>query len=649
MDVTPLRRHLPSRQVLLFLVAIGLPCVVLVGLSLRMLAQERELADKRLADTRRVMAADVRQELLSRLERLRREALATPAGSRTRLGAQHEPVALVGAVEGDRLILPWDGQTETSLVAAALAEPVFAAAIGAGERRELVDRQFEAALADYRRAGGQARLPAQKAYAALLAARALAKAGRFAAADALNRDLLESTRGLVDEHGVPFALYAARRLLDSKAGGIADRDAALTAVRDGCRPQTTRVPAAIYMCSDLAAALGAPTFVQQMAAVRADLEQALSLQRGFSTVLAQMRAAAGGGTDSPWIRFGQGDTAWMVGVEPAIPDSPVVAVRTGHVLASLNSVRSAQARMEAGTLLGVRLDGAGEPIGTNVPGLVLAFDPPGSAPTGVQRSFYLAALALVVSMTMFGGYLFWRDVKREVRLAEMRTQFVSSVSHELKTPLTAIRMFAETLLLGRSSRPDVRDEYLNTIVNESERLTRLLNNVLDFSRIEQGRKTYRMERQPLGHIIRTAARAMEYPFSQQGFELRLEVDEALPPVAADPDAIQQVVLNLLSNAMKYSGDGRAIDLRLTREPGHAVISVTDRGLGIPPAEQTRIFDKFYRIAGADRDRIPGTGLGLTLVDHIVKAHGGSVGVVSAPGQGSTFAIRIPLAQPDVAI
>src|SRR5687768_16340191 len=113
-----------------------------------MLAQERELADKRLADTRRVMAADVRQELLSRLERLRREALATPVGSRVRLGAPHEPVALVGAVEGDRLILPWDGQTETSAVAAALVEPVFAEAIRAGERSELVDTQFEAALTD---------------------------------------------------------------------------------------------------------------------------------------------------------------------------------------------------------------------------------------------------------------------------------------------------------------------------------------------------------------------------------------------------------------------------------------------------------------------------------------------------------------------
>ena len=290
----------------------------------------------------------------------------------------------------------------------------------------------------------------------------------------------------------------------------------------------------------------------------------------------------------------------------------------------------------------------GEPLGSNFPGLSLLFpaiDVNTLAREGsLQRSFYLAALPLVLSVALSGGYLFWRDVQRELHVSEMRSQFVSSVSHELKTPLTAIRMFAETLLMGRAAQPETRNQYLETIVSESERLTRLLNNVLDFSKIEQGQKVYRLEPQPLAEIVHAAARAMRYPLSQQGFELRVKIDDDLPLVPADSDAIQQAILNLLSNAMKYSGQGRVIDLELKHDGGRATIAVTDRGLGIAAGEQTRIFEKFYRVSSADHQLIPGTGLGLTLVDHVARAHRGRVTVRSAPGEGSTFSIVLPLTE-----
>ena len=188
-------------------------------------------------------------------------------------------------------------------------------------------------------------------------------------------------------------------------------------------------------------------------------------------------------------------------------------------------------------------------------------------------------------------------------------------------------------------------EYLDTIVNESERLTRLLNNVLDFSSIESGNKTYRLEPQPLTTVVRAAAKAMEYPLAQQGFELRLAIDDDLPAVAVDADAIQQAILNLLSNAIKYSGDGRLVDLELKRTDDAVVIEVTDRGFGIAPAEQARIFEKYYRIRDAATSRVPGTGLGLTLVDHVARGHGGRVTVRSVPGAGSTFILTIPIAAP----
>src|SRR4030095_10431006 len=178
-------------------------------------------------------------------------------------------------------------------------------------------------------------------------------------------------------------------------------------------------------------------------------------------------------------------------------------------------------------------------------------------------------------------------------------------------------------------------------VNESERLTRLLNNVLDFSRIERGQKNYHLQPAILSDVIESAARTMRFPLSQQGFDLRVDINE-VPPVPIDRDAVEQAVLNLLSNAIKYSGESREVALRLSRQNGHALIQVEDHGLGIPAEEQKRIFEKFYRVPTPENRAISGTGLGLALVAHIAEAHGGRVEVNSTLGKGSTFSIRLPI-------
>ena len=259
-----------------------------------------------------------------------------------------------------------------------------------------------------------------------------------------------------------------------------------------------------------------------------------------------------------------------------------------------------------------------------------------------ENTFYVVIVIVVLSVTLFGAYLVWRDVRRELGLAQMRSQFVSSVSHELKTPLTSIRMFAETLRMGRTRDEATRNEYLETISNECERLTRLLNNVLDFSKIEQGQKSYHFRQACLADTVRTAARAMRYPLSQEGHRLRVDLEETLPETRIDPDALEQAILNLLANAMKYSPEGSEIGLRLARQDSQAVIQVTDRGVGIPREQHARIFEKFYRLPTQDNELVPGTGLGLTLVEHIANAHGGHVDVTSTVGQGSTFSIHLPL-------
>jgi len=223
----------------------------------------------------------------------------------------------------------------------------------------------------------------------------------------------------------------------------------------------------------------------------------------------------------------------------------------------------------------------------------------------------------------------------------LRSQFVSSVSHELKTPIATIRACAEMIDMGRVPESEVAG-YTSTILGEAERLSRLVEGVLAFSKADQGKRLYRFQSLSLEEVVRSAARAVQYQLYQGQFDLRLEIKGSFPLVNADGEAIEQAVVNLLVNAMKYSGTSHEIELSLRREGNHAVVCVRDRGIGIAPGEQERIFEKFYRAPLADQRHVPGTGLGLALVAQIVKAHCGRVEVESQVGQGSAFSILLPL-------
>ena len=196
--------------------------------------------------------------------------------------------------------------------------------------------------------------------------------------------------------------------------------------------------------------------------------------------------------------------------------------------------------------------------------------------------------------------------------------------------------------MGRADNPDTTKEYLKTIVSESERLTRLVESVLDLSRIEQGRKTYRMKATRLAEVVRSAAKTMEYPLSQLGFTLTISSDATEPTLLADADALEQAILNLLGNAVKYSGAARSIEMRMGSATDEAFVEVVDHGIGISREDQTRIFDKFHRVQSAETEGIAGTGLGLALALHIAEAHNGRIDVESNLGKGSTFSLRIPL-------
>jgi len=237
------------------------------------------------------------------------------------------------------------------------------------------------------------------------------------------------------------------------------------------------------------------------------------------------------------------------------------------------------------------------------------------------------------------------EQKRSEELSALKSYFISSVSHELRMPLTSIRMFAETLRSGKAGSPRRQREYLEIIEGESERLSRLIGNILDFAKIERGVKEYAFTEVHLEEIMRRSVNAMRYQFEKHKGRLRTRVKKGIPVVTADGDALEEAVLNLLSNALKYSTLRKEVSVSLFERHHQVVIEVADKGIGIPESELGNIFDRFYRVRDDRTRQVGGAGLGLALVKHIVDAHHGTLSVKSKVGKGSTFTITLPIRQP----
>jgi signal transduction histidine kinase len=258
----------------------------------------------------------------------------------------------------------------------------------------------------------------------------------------------------------------------------------------------------------------------------------------------------------------------------------------------------------------------------------------------VQQSFLILA---VLSLLMIGGLvLTYRSVSKEMALARLKSDFVSNVSHELRTPLSLIQLYAETLELGRIQTQDKKDEYYRIIRKESERLGRLINNILDFSRIEAGRKEYDMRETDIAELVRSTLDAYRYQIEKNGFEFEMSIDSSIPAVRVDREAIARALVNLVNNALKYSADEKFLVVRLYQTDGVVKLEVVDRGIGIARRDQSKIFEKFYRTCDPLVHNTKGSGLGLSLVRHITQAHGGRVEVESTPGKGSKFTLLLPL-------
>jgi two-component system, OmpR family, phosphate regulon sensor histidine kinase PhoR len=234
-------------------------------------------------------------------------------------------------------------------------------------------------------------------------------------------------------------------------------------------------------------------------------------------------------------------------------------------------------------------------------------------------------------------------VRAERRASQLKSDFIANVSHELKTPLSLIRMFGELIATGKHKGEASAREYAGIITRESERLAHLIDNVLDFARLERGKASYSFAEGRLDEVVERALDVLRYRLDKEKMKLRTDLEEHLPAVRMDEDAMTLVLLNLVDNAVKYAGEGGEIVVRLARAPGGVALSVRDRGPGISVEEQRRIFERFYRATNARARNVRGSGIGLSLVKHIAEAHGGRVYVTSTAGQGSTFTVFVPAA------
>ena len=279
------------------------------------------------------------------------------------------------------------------------------------------------------------------------------------------------------------------------------------------------------------------------------------------------------------------------------------------------------------------------------PMLILGIRPQGTTIADISHQYTriafmaLGALSLLIGAGMIFAY---RNVSSELALAKLKSDFVSNVSHELRTPLALIRLYAETLELGRISTAGKQQQYYEIIRKESERLTSLINNILDFSRIEAGKKEYSFRETDVADLVRSTLESYRFEIEQNGFEFEQKIDNNLPPLTVDREAIARSLLNLVNNAVKYSAGKKYLGVHLYRRGGNVNLEVEDHGIGIPPKEQLKIFEKFYRVGDPLVHNTKGSGLGLSLVRHIVQAHGGQVAVESAPGHGSKFIIILPV-------
>jgi signal transduction histidine kinase len=413
-----------------------------------------------------------------------------------------------------------------------------------------------------------------------------------------------------------------------------------------------------------------------------DLREARSLARNRQVLLQNLRETV----LKDFVRIGRTNlwTDWQ-GAPALILVSPAALVRTNQPVIRIECYpktsvsRAAAAALKQSSIdlpeylaLGVEINGVPVPAGasaslTGKPLVTRASEPEGLSDSLTlklkmhlkdesrllevldQRQHLFGGLLIIAFLTACGGLLAARRTfVQQQRLGQLKDNFVSSVSHELRAPIASIRLMAESLETERVKEPERQREYFRLMSQECRRLSGMISNVLDFSRIQQGRKEYHFEPVDIVALLRDTCLLMQPNAAERKVRLDLRVpDNSEETLVLDGQAVQQALINLVENAIKHSPAGEVVTIGLdasTTPHPHAVgvrMWVEDHGPGIPAGEHERIFERFYRLGSELRRETPGVGIGLSIVKHIAEAHGGKVTVQSAPGQGSRFTLELP--------
>lgn len=635
------------RLLLIFAATILTPGVILAGFGLRALTQERQSAERQAVDTLNVAAKDLGRRLELDLRDWQQAAAELarsgsvdpsqwPARVRDAVMTPGAGVVLLGSRERAEAYPP--GQLLYELA----ASPEDFAPRPSSDRfteAESLERrkQYKQAIPLYQGLVASTD-PAERAEALHALGRTMRKAERL-------HDALRAFQRLAQEPSIRIGIYPSDLLALSEiaANGSPEQrlDASLSLYR-GLVVGRWRLDKVVYSLYSEQLAGGLPQN-EETRRLREQEVQKLALSRAVERFVETPRVLSiddGSATIAFWNA--QPFVAIVLG-PPYVRNHLLPAVERADVSAALS------------TATGERLAGSPSvndslavtyPLQGDVPlSLQVWRTDPAALSRAVNRrqQLYLAMLAVLVALLGFGGYITLRTVRAELAVAQMKSDFVSTVSHEFRSPLASINQLGEMLRDGRITDDARRQDYYRMIVTESQRLRRLVENVLDFARMEDGRKQYRFEAVDCVGWLREVAGDFQAQVASRGFTVETDIPWDLPPIVVDRENLATAVTNLLDNAVKYSPESRTVRLEARANGEGISIAVRDRGIGIGEEDRPRIFDKFYRGGGELSREVKGVGLGLNLVHHIVSAHGGTIDVESRQGEGSTFTIHLKAA------
>lgn len=651
--------------VAIFAVTIGAPGVMLayygvVGLRAGTLASDAEI--QRRASS---LAAEVKRSIQQQFQRTEESVynrVKTGQSVSTGLGELSSALRVVYRFDEGGQLSPPLAREERAV--GDDQELFFFSTLNAAQRAERLGDPARAA-AQYLAAAREAQHPRSRATALFHRARTLQRAGDVAKAELIYRDLLETAPRLREPEG--FRLGDLARL---KLGEIAlqrnpaEGTALLRELVDGLLAETWTIgrpgeAAVVQQAIDLVAGTpGHDADWIQRARGRADertqqLYWAERLLDELDSLGARGRLLRNEPGKFSYFRTDSAVWAmtWTEAEQYALALELATVVRQAEVIAAsltgTDPVLVATLVPPDGTAPESTLERAS--LAPWLQGWSVAVHPADPEALRAQREEEqrrgIGIIGLSVVMIVVGALLSASLVQRELDAARDKSDFAAHVSHELRSPITQIRLKAEALQLGLATDEASRLRHYDVIVREAERLSRLVDNVLDFAAIERGRKKYTFRLGDLGATVRRAVEAARVSMEMRDMTLELALPDDLPVVWHDPDAVSQVLTNLLSNAAKYGQEARWVGVTVRATDEEVQVDVADRGIGIDPAEQQAIFEQYYRSSDPQARRRKGTGIGLTIVKYIMEAHGGWVGVASTPGKGSIFTLHFPLKTP----